>query len=154
MLSDRSLDARAALLTLMLRAPLRGAGNRLSFDELYDGDTGLSRKTKEMLDHKVVIDGFIAFPLEKTSKSFILTNSPAALCPLYSSDADWMFDIVVVYPAEPQMIVRRRGEALRVEGVLKRGSRTNGEIGFVYPLRLIDATVKPLQEITPADSRL
>ena len=41
--------------------------------------------------------GFMAPPLKPSINFFVLTETPMAVCPFCSTDADWPYNMVVIY---------------------------------------------------------
>lgn len=130
-----------AALPVGLSLPARAAEN-LTFDELYAKVSALglefSEKTKSLTGKTVSVQGFMAPPLKAEAKFFVLTQVPMALCPFCSSDADWPYNIVVIYLAARQTFTEP-GVPIAATGRLDRGSWTDPETGFVSQLRLVDA---------------
>ncbi|MDR2638571.1 MAG: hypothetical protein LBC09_01890 [Helicobacteraceae bacterium] len=129
----------SAVFAALLFAAHAYAAQPLNFDELY-GEVGVlglsfSDKVKALAGKEVFIDGFMAPPLKAKAGFFVLTRQPAALCPFCSTDADWSFDIVVVYLQKPQTFAQNNA-IVRAEGILEYGSWTDEESGFVSQLRL------------------
>lgn len=130
-----------AALPVGLALPTQAAEN-LTFDELYAKVSALglefSEKTKSLSGKAVTVRGFMAPPLKAEAKFFVLTQVPMALCPFCSSDADWPYNILVIYLAQKQTFTDP-GIPIAATGRLERGSWTDPETGFVSQLRLIEA---------------
>lgn len=119
----------------------------LSFDEMYEGNSifGLqfSKKLSICADQKVAIDGFMAPPLKANASFFVLTSQPVSLCPFCNSDQDWPSNIVVVQLRKKDDFVQAN-KPIRVTGVLRLGSHTDPETGFVSLVRLTNAEFEVL----------
>ncbi|ESW75499.1 hypothetical protein NKL07_00655 [Mesorhizobium sp. C280B] len=114
----------------------------LGFDELYGKISVLglsfSDKVKGLAEAEVSMQGFMAPPLKAEANFFVLTETPMALCPFCSSDADWPDNIVVIYLDEAQTF-EQANAPIEVSGRLEVGSWTDPETGFVSLLRIVDA---------------
>lgn len=111
----------------------------LKFSEMYSGGgaRGLvfSDKLKGLSGQRVTMNGFMAPPLKPSLRFFVLTRQPMSICPFCSTDAEWPADIVLVLlpggnETSPTQL------AVRVTGVLKIGSQTDAETGFVSQVRI------------------
>ena len=121
--------------------PLRvaEAAEPFSFKEMYKGASSLgivlSDRIKALNGQNIVMERRMAPPLKPTLNFFVLTRVPMSICPFCSTDADWPYDIVVVY-------LKRNAPALpfdrpiRVTGRLELGTSTDAETGFVSLVRL------------------
>lgn len=111
----------------------------LHFDEMYAGASSqgivLSEKLKSLDGKEVLMEGFMAPPLKINSKFFVLTRVPMSMCPFCSSDADWPYDIVVVY-LEKSVIGLPFDRPIKVRGSLELGSSIDEESGFVSLVRI------------------
>jgi hypothetical protein len=120
----------------------RAAEPVLRFPELYAkvGVLGMefSDKVEALAGKRVTMLGFMAPPLKAEANFFVLTETPMALCPFCSSDADWPANIVVVYLARTQTFVQP-SRIIAVDGRLEMGSWTDPETGFLSLLRLREA---------------
>ena len=132
-----------ALLTLImcvftLSLPAEGA-EFLKFGDMYGKVSSLgielSEKLKSLEDKAVIMEGFMAPPLKPTLNFFVLTRVPMSICPFCSSDADWPWDIVLVYLKEP-VIALPFDRPIRVEGRLELGTKVDEETGFVSLVRI------------------
>lgn len=114
----------------------------ISFNELYGKVSVLgltfSDKVLGLKGEAVAMQGFMAPPLKAESNFFVLTETPMALCPFCSSDADWPDDIIVVYLDRAQTFELANG-TIKVAGTLEVGSWTDPETGFVSLLRIVGA---------------
>jgi hypothetical protein len=141
--------ARAGgILLLILSLAFSGgaeAAALLKFSEMYAGASSLGLELSEKLQaldgKEVLMEGFMAPPLKPTLDFFVLTRIPMSVCPFCSSDADWPYDIVVVY-------LRKKTTALpcdrplRVEGRLEVGTKSDPETGFVSLVRIYAQDVR------------
>lgn len=111
----------------------------LQFDEMYSGASarGLQLSDKLIgLDGKTVqMTGFMAPPLKPTIAFFVLTQTPMAICPFCSTDADWPNNIVVVKLSEP-VTALPFDQPISVTGTLEVGSQVDEETGFVSLVRI------------------
>ncbi|MDR1977269.1 MAG: hypothetical protein LBQ42_00890 [Synergistaceae bacterium] len=119
--------------------PMANGPVPLGFGEMYGKVSplgiDLSEKLKSLSGKAVVMEGFMAPPLKPTLEFFVLTRVPMSICPFCSSDADWPYDIVVVYLREPVMALPF-DRPIRVEGRLELGTKTDPETGFVSLVRI------------------
>jgi len=83
----------------------------------------------------------MAPPLKPTLNFFVLTRVPMSICPFCSSDADWPWDIVLVYLNEP-VTALPFDRSIRVEGRLELGTKTDEETGFVSLVRIYATRVR------------
>ena len=122
----------------VLNVPAEGA-DMLRFDEMYGKVSSLgielSEKLKSLENKTVIMQGFMAPPLKPTLNFFVLTRVPMSICPFCSSDADWPWDIVLIYLKEPVMALPF-DRPIRVEGRLELGTKTDEETGFVSLIRI------------------
>ena len=111
----------------------------LKFDDMYGKVSSLgielSDKLKSLEGNPVVMEGFMAPPLKPTLNFFVLTRVPMSICPFCSSDADWPWDIVLVYLKEP-VTALPFDRPIRVEGRLELGTKVDEETGFVSLVRI------------------
>lgn len=121
--------------------------SRLSFGELYSGQSALGLKFSDKLlslnGRRVTIQGFMAPPLKAEASFFILTKSPVSLCPFCDSDADWPDDIILVRLGKDQPFVQNN-RLIEVSGILQVGSQTDELTGFVSLVRLVQAEFEVL----------
>ena len=68
------------------------AGERLGFDEMYEGRSvlglTLSARLRSLTGSRVTVEGFMAPPLKADAPFFVLTREPVSLCPFCNTDAD------------------------------------------------------------------
>ena len=116
----------------------------LRFDEMYGNVSSLgiefSEKLKSLEGEVVVMNGFMAPPLKPTLNFFVLTRVPMSICPFCSSDADWPWDIVLVYLKDP-VFALPFDRPIRVEGRLELGTKVDEETGFVSLIRVFATKV-------------
>ena len=86
------------------------------------------------------MQGYMAPPLKPSINFFVLTETPMAICPFCSTDADWPSDIVVVY-MDDSVTALPYDQDITVTGQLEVGSYVDGETGFVSLVRLRGAEV-------------
>ncbi len=120
----------------------------MTFGEMYSGASSLgiilSDKLKSLDGQTIEMQGFMAPPLKPTLNFFVLTSVPMSICPFCSSDADWPYDIVVVYLEKP-VFALPFDRPIKVTGTLELGSKTDEETGFVSLVRI---KAKKLEEVT------
>lgn len=85
--------------------------------------------------------GYMAPPLKSEINFFVLTKTPAAICPFCDSAAAWPNDIVMVQTARPVRAVDY-DLLIRVVGFLEIGEATDAATGFVSRVRVRDAAFK------------
>ena len=90
---------------------------------------------------EVTMTGFMAPPLKPSINFFVLTETPMAVCPFCSTDADWPYNMVVVY-VNGSVDALPYDQEVTVTGTLDLGSYMDGDTGFVSQVRLLDATVE------------
>ncbi|MER9387740.1 hypothetical protein [Mesorhizobium sp. M0435] len=136
------LGSAVALVKMTGASSASTATATLGFDELYGKISVLglsfSDKVKGLAEAEVSMQGFMAPPLKAEANFFVLTEIPMALCPFCSSDADWPYNIVVIYLDEAQTF-EQANAPIEVSGRLEVGSWTDPETGFVSLLRIVDA---------------
>ena len=141
-----AVPARAFLLFLFLSSAASvDAAEPLRFSEMYAGASSLgivlSEKLKSLEGRIIVMEGFMAPPLKPTLSFFVLTRVPMSICPFCSTDADWPYDIALVYLKEP-VVALPFDRPIRVTGRLESGTKTDGETGFVSLVRVYADSVK------------
>lgn len=111
----------------------------LEYSELYSsvGANGfvISDKVNRLNSSEVTMTGYMAPPLKPSINFFVLTETPMAICPFCSSDADWPSDIIVVYLDEP-VTALPYDAPITVTGTLSVGSSIDPDTGFVSLLRI------------------
>lgn len=116
----------------------------LNFEDMYAGATSegliLSDSLLSLNGQNVTMQGYMAPPLKPTINFFVLTETPMAICPFCSTDADWPSDIVVVY-MDDSVTALPYDQDITVSGQLEVGSYVDGETGFVSLVRLRGAEV-------------
>jgi hypothetical protein len=117
----------------------------LRFGEMYGEVSSLgialSDRLRSLENRSVVMEGFMAPPLKPTLDFFVLTRVPMSICPFCSSDADWPYDIVVVYLKEP-VTALPFDRPLRVEGRLELGTKVDPATGFVSLVRIYATSLR------------
>ena len=124
--------------SLALGAARAGANEAVRMRELYNADGSFSDYAIEMADQHVLLEGFMAPPLKAESSFFVLTKMPMSVCPFCDDAADWPRDIVSIY-ARDTVTVTPFNVPIEVEGMLKIGTYTDEELGFVSRVRVVDA---------------
>lgn len=117
----------------------------LDFSEMYSGASSeglvFSDTLNSLNGSQVTMTGFMAPPLKPSINFFVLTETPMAVCPFCSTDADWPYNIVVVY-VDGSVDALPYDQEATVTGTLDLGSYMDGDTGFVSQVRLLDATVE------------
>ena len=132
------LSAGAASLLALTLTSARGADGPLRMRDLYNKDLTFSDYAKEREGERIAVEGFMAPPLKAESSFFVLTKMPMSVCPFCDDAADWPRDIVSIY-ARDTVTVTSFNVPIEVEGMLKIGTYTDEELGFVSRVRVVDA---------------
>ncbi|MDR1874166.1 MAG: hypothetical protein LBQ90_04005 [Synergistaceae bacterium] len=111
------------------------------YGEVSSLGIALSDRLRSLENRSVVMEGFMAPPLKPTLDFFVLTRVPMSICPFCSSDADWPYDIVVVYLKEP-VTALPFDRPLRVEGRLELGTKVDPATGFVSLVRIYATSLR------------
>ena len=117
----------------------------LDFSDMYSGASSeglvFSDTLNSLNGSEVTMTGFMAPPLKPSINFFVLTETPMAFCPFCSTDADWPYNMVVVY-VNGSVDALPYDQEVTVTGTLDLGSYMDGDTGFVSQVRLLDATVE------------
>ena len=117
----------------------------LDFSDMYSGASSeglvFSDTLNSLNGSEVTMPGFMAPPLKPSINFFVLTETPMAVCPFCSTDADWPYNMVVVY-VNGSVDALPYDQEVTVTGTLDLGSYMDGDTGFVSQVRLLDATVE------------
>ena len=117
----------------------------LGFSDMYSGASSeglvFSDTLNSLNGSEVTMTGFMAPPLKPSINFFVLTETPMAVCPFCSTDADWPYNMVVVY-VNGSVDALPYDQEVTVTGTLDLGSYMDGDTGFVSQVRLLDATVE------------
>ena len=117
----------------------------LDFSEMYSGASSeglvFSDTLNSLNGSEVTMTGFMAPPLKPSINFFVLTETPMAVCPFCSTDADWPYNMVVVY-VNGSVDALPYDQEVTVTVTLDLGSYMDGDTGFVSQVRLLDATVE------------
>ena len=117
----------------------------LDFSDMYSGASSeglvFSDALNSLNGSEVTMTGFMAPPLKPSINFFVLTETPMAVCPFCSTDADWPYNMVVVY-VNGSVDALPYDQEVTVTGTLDLGSYMDGDTGFVSQVRLLDATVE------------
>ncbi|WP_337742346.1 hypothetical protein [Acidaminococcus intestini] len=117
----------------------------LDFSEMYSGASSeglvFSDTLNSLNGSEVTMTGFMAPPLKPSINFFVLTETPMAVCPFCSTDADWPYNMVVVY-VNGSVDALPYDQEVTVTGTLDLGSYMDGDTGFVSQVRLLEATVE------------
>lgn len=135
------IDRRTVLTgALALIAAPAGAEERvLRMRDLYEKDLSFTPLAQEIAGSRVTTKGFMAPPLKAMSDFFVLTKRPMAVCPFCETEAEWPDDILAVYtkrtvrPVPFNVMIQSRG-------ILRIGTRRDGDTGFLSRVWLEDAT--------------
>lgn len=124
---------------------LGGQCGLLGFSDMYSGASSeglvFSDTLNSLNGSEVTMTGFMAPPLKPSINFFVLTETPMAVCPFCSTDADWPYNMVVVY-VNGSVDALPYDQEVTVTGTLDLGSYMDGDTGFVSQVRLLDATVE------------
>ena len=126
-----------ALALCLPGAPVRAA-TRLVFSDLLRPDGEFSEAATRLAGQEIEMRGYMAPPLKSEINFFVLTKTPAAVCPFCDSAAAWPDDIVLVEMARPIRAIDY-DKLIRVTGALDLGTRTDAATGFVSRVRVRDA---------------
>ena len=117
----------------------------VDFYEMYSGASSeglvFSDTLNSLNGSEVSMTGFMAPPLKPSINFFVLTETPMAVCPFCSTDADWPYNMVVVY-VNGSVDALPYDQEVTVTGTLDLGSYMDGDTGFVSQVRLLEATVE------------
>ena len=117
----------------------------LDFSDMYSGASSeglvFSDTLNSLNGSEVTMTGFMAPPLKPSINFFVLTETPMAICPFCSTDADWPYNMVVVY-VNGSVDALPYDQEVTVTGTLDLGSYMDGDTGFVSQVRLLEATVE------------
>lgn len=121
----------------------------MTFDEFYDGFSVrsgliLSDKLVSLDGQQVVLEGYMAPPLKPDLDFFVLTRIPLAVCPFCSTDADWPFDIALIYMPNGEFTLATQ-YPVRVTGQMEVGSQMDVESGMVSLVRIYAEDVERVQ---------
>ena len=132
-------------LSITMSIALEANAASLDFSDMYSGASSEGRvvsDTRNSLNgSEVTMTGFMAPPLKPSINFFVLTETPMAVCPFCSTDADWPYNMVVVY-VNGSVDALPYDQEVTVTGTLDLGSYMDGDTGFVSQVRLLDATVE------------
>lgn len=132
-------------LSITMSIALEANAASLDFSDMYSGASSeglvFSDTLNSLNGSEVTMTGFIAPPLKPSINFFVLTETPMAVCPFCSTDADWPYNMVVVY-VNGSVDALPYDQEVTVTGTLDLGSYMDGDTGFVSQVRLLDATVE------------
>lgn len=132
-------------LSITMSIALEANAASLDFSEMYSGASSeglvFSDTLNSLNGSEVTMTGFMAPPLKPSINFFVLTETPMAVCPFCSTDADWPYNMVVVY-VNGSVDTLPYDQEVTVTGTLDLGSYVDGDTGFVSQVRLLDATVE------------
>lgn len=132
-------------LSITMSIALEANAASLDFSDMYSGASSeglvFSDTLNSLNGSEVTMTGFMAPPLKPSINFFVLTETPMAVCPFCSTDADWPYNMVVVY-VNGSVDVLPYDQEVTVTGTLDLGSYMDGDTGFVSQVRLLDATVE------------
>jgi hypothetical protein len=142
MLSRRSLLICGAA-GFFMGAPSAEASEALAFSELYERETVLTDRCRNLTGRQVTMTGFMAPPLKAEAYFFVLTSVPLSVCPFCESEAQWPDDIVLVLTDAP-ISALPFNRPIKVSGILDTGFEKDPDTGFISLIRLTDATYERL----------
>ena len=132
-------------LSITMSIALEANAASLDFSDMYSGASSeglvFSDTLYSLNGSEVTMTGFMAPPLKPSINFFVLTETPMAVCPFCSTDADWPYNMVVVY-VNGSVDALPYDQEVTVTGTLDLGSYMDGDTGFVSQVRLLDATVE------------
>lgn len=132
-------------LSITMSIALEANAASLDFSDMYSGASSeglvFSDTLNSLNGSEVTMKGFMAPPLKPSINFFVLTETPMAVCPFCSTDADWPYNMVVVY-VNGSVDALPYDQEVTVTGTLDLGSYMDGDTGFVSQVRLLDATVE------------
>ncbi|MCH3951033.1 MAG: hypothetical protein LKE33_08910 [Acidaminococcus sp.] len=133
------------LLVAVLALPAGAFAAYMDFSEMYAGASAeglvFSDKLNELAGSSVTMTGYMAPPLKPSIDFFVLTETPMSVCPFCSTDADWPYNIVVVY-VDGSVEALPYDQEVSVTGTLDIGSYVDDNTGFVSQVRLLSASVE------------
>lgn len=132
-------------LSITMSIALESNAASLDFSDMYSGASSeglvFSDTLNSLNGSEVTMTGFMAPPLKPSINFFVLTETPMAVCPFCSTDADWPYNMVVVY-VNGSVDALPYDQEVTVTGTLDLGSYMDGDTGFVSQVRLLEATVE------------
>lgn len=132
-------------LSITMSIALEANAASLDFSDMYSGASSeglvFSDTLNSLNGSEVTMTGFMAPPLKPSINFFVLTETPMAVCPFCSTDADWPYNMVVVY-VNGSVDALPYDQEVTVTGTLDLGSYVDGDTGFVSQVRLLEATVE------------
>lgn len=129
-------------LSITMSIALEANAASLDFSDMYSGASSEGLVFSDTLNgSEVTMTGFMAPPLKPSINFFVLTETPMAVCPFCSTDADWPYNMVVVY-VNGSVDALPYDQEVTVTGTLDLGSYMDGDTGFVSQVRLLEATVE------------
>jgi hypothetical protein len=143
MLSRRNLLLGCGAAGLLLIVPSARASEALAFSELYERETVLTDRCRDLTGQRVTMTGFMAPPLKAEASFFVLTSVPLSVCPFCETEAQWPDDIVLVLTDVPIGAVPFN-RPIQVSGILETGFAKDEETGFVSLIRLVEAEYERL----------
>ena len=132
-------------LSITMSIALEANAASLDFSDMYSGASSeglvFSDTLNSLNGSEVTMTGFMAPPLKPSINFFVLTETPMAVCPFCSTDADWPYNMVVVY-VNGSVDALPYDQEVTVTGTLDLGSYMDGDMGARSQVRLLDATVE------------
>lgn len=110
----------------------------LKMRDLYNKDLSYSNLAKSLENKYVIVSGFMAPPLKAELSFFVLTKMPLAVCPFCETDEEWPDDILAIYTKRVVKTIAFN-KKIKVKGILKLGSFTDKDTGFLSRVRIINA---------------
>ena len=121
-------------LSITMSIALEANAASLDFSDMYSGASSeglvFSDTLNSLNGSEVTMTGFMAPPLKPSINFFVLTETPMAVCPFCSTDADWPYNMVVVY-VNGSVDALPYDQEVTVTGTLDLGSYMDG-IGGPY----------------------
>lgn len=117
-------------LSITMSIALEANAASLDFSEMYSGASSeglvFSDTLNSLNGSEVTMTGFMAPPLKPSINFFVLTETPMAVCPFCSTDADWPYNMVVVY-VNGSVDALPYDQEVTVTGTLDLGSYMDGD---------------------------
>lgn len=114
--------------------PLRFSEFFVDFDPRSTEAPKLSDKLLSLDGRRVVIEGYMAPPLQLGLDWFMMTRFRLGFCPFHSSAATITPDIALIYVEGPEL--QQSDEPLRIEGELHVGEAVDWRTGMVSLVRI------------------
>ena len=108
--------------------------------DLYNKDLSFSELARSLENGPIVVDGFMAPPLQANSTFFVMTKMPMSQCPFCETTVQWPDDILAIYTQRIYDVVPFN-VPIRVSGVLRLTDFIDPDTGFVSRVQVTEARV-------------